>query len=139
MASPYSDTLSLMNRSAFLILRRSVHHLNRLLGAGNPLPSRQTQKLSSIFGLTRLVEMGRDPSPAADSIISRADVICWTIFGDSTRVSEDITNTRLCSFSGGMSARAFHINCTMQVESLPPLNPSIQGRLSDRYTSRISE
>ena len=58
MASPYSETFSLMKRSALRILRRSVHHRNILEGAGYPIPSRQTQNVSSVFGLTRLVCIG---------------------------------------------------------------------------------
>ena len=91
MASPYSDTFSFMKRSALRILSLSVHHRNRLLGAGNPLPSRHTQKLSSTFGRTRLVDMGSDDSSAARSMLCSVSVICCTIFGDSTSVSEDIT------------------------------------------------
>ncbi len=79
-----------MNLSAFLIFNLSVHHLKLLEGAGYPKPKRQTQKESLVRGLTRFVEIGRFCSFAAFSILDNVSVICSTIFGDSTRVSEEI-------------------------------------------------
>ena len=90
IASPYSDTLSLMKRSALLILSMSVHHLNQLVGAGYPRPNSLTQNVSSVGGLRRFVPIGSPAFFAAFSILSKLFVILCAICGDSTSVSDDM-------------------------------------------------
>ena len=85
-----------------------------------------------------LVDMGRPEPAAALSIIAWDALICPATTGDSTLVSDDMTCTGFESLSAGRADRAFHTICTMHVESLPPLNPSIHGLESPRYTSLIS-
>jgi len=70
-----------MNLSAFRIFNLSVHHLNKFVGAGYPSPSKQTQNVSSVFGLRRFVDTGRRLSFAAAYMLLKVVVILETIFG----------------------------------------------------------
>ena len=87
IASPYWETFSKMNLSAFLIFSLSVHHLKELDGAGYPLPNRQTQNVSSRSGFTISVLIGSPAfSPYSSMFLSDFESRS-TIFGDSTSVS----------------------------------------------------
>ena len=90
IASPYSETLSLMKRSALLILSMSVHHLNMAVGAGYPSPNILTQNVSDVGGLRRFVPIGRSAFFAAFSMLSKLFVIHCAICGDSTSVSDEM-------------------------------------------------
>ena len=50
-----SETFSSIKRSALRILSLSVHHLNRLVGAGYPSPNKLTQNVSEMFGVSKFV------------------------------------------------------------------------------------
>ena len=108
------------------------------VGAGYPMPSTLTQKVSLVGGRSRLVVIGSPSIFAVSSILASDPVMRSTIWGDSIRVSDDMTCMFLVSLARGRFLSAFHAICIMHVESLPPLNPSIHGRSSLRYTVRIS-
>ena len=87
MASPFSLIFSVMNRVVGLIFRRSVHHLNILVGDGYPLPATFSQKVSSSLGLVLSTRMGKPCSTAAFSTLFKVRSMKSTIRGFSTNVS----------------------------------------------------